>query len=70
MFDLIIVGAVILLGLLFGQFGGYLPELPGLTAWIEGLQFAEIVGLFSLFSVILALISFACSCRVMDRKQL
>ena len=67
---LIIVGIVVLLGLLFGQFGGYLLDLSGMIAWIEGLQFGEIVGLFSLVAVLVAVISFACSCRVMNRKQL
>lgn len=67
---LIIMGVGVLLGLLFGQFAGYLPDMSGLVTWFAGLQFGEIVGLFFLFSVIVALISFACSCRVMNRKQL
>lgn len=59
---LIIVGVVVLLGLLFGQFSGYLPDMSGLAAWMEGF--------FILFAVIVAFISFASSCRVMNKKQL
>lgn len=67
---LIVVGAVVLLGLLFGQFSGFLPDLSGLAAWIERLQVGVMVGLFVLCAVIVALISFTCSCRVMNKKQL
>lgn len=67
---LLIFGGAIVLGILFEQFGGYLPNVSGVIAWIEGLRFSEIASTFVLFALIVALISFACSCRVMNRKQL
>jgi len=47
-----------------------LLDLSELAAWVEGLQVGEMVGLFVLCAVIVALISFVCSCRVMNKKEL
>ena len=69
----LIIGGIVVIGVLFGQIGGLLPdfsrEFQALNAFFTSLAVTGIIGMLLVAGLAVILISFGISCKIMENKQ-
>lgn len=66
---LLIVGIIVVVGVLLGQYSGYISGLENLSGWGEALGILGIAGIMLLITAIVAFVSLFISCKIMEKKQ-
>ena len=70
----LVIGIIVVIGVLLGQFGGLLPdfsqEYESLNAFYSSLAVTGIIGMQVAVSVAVILISLGISCKIMENKQM
>lgn len=70
----LMIGIIVVIGVLLGQFGGLLPdfsqEFEALNAFVSSLAVTGIIGMLLAVSVAVILISLGISCKIMENKQM